>query len=76
MTLFPLILIIHITYEKEHVFTIIKNFPLGLGSLIIYSLTVSIVYPIYGVFLGTVISLIAASVYLIMFFFFSRRINK
>jgi len=76
MTLFPLILIIHTTYEKEHVYTIIKNFPLGLGSLIVYSLTVSIVYPKYDIFLGTVISLIAATVYLIMFFFVTRQINK
>ena len=31
--LFPLMLIVHLTYDKAHVHTIIKNFPLGLGSL-------------------------------------------
>ena len=66
-TLFPLILIVHLTYDKAHVHTIIKNFPLGLGSLISYSLCVSIVYPASGVYIGTVISLAAASVYLLLY---------
>lgn len=66
-TLFPLILIVHLSYDKAHVHTIIKNFPQGLGSLITYSLCVSIVYPISGIYIGTVISLAAASVYLILY---------
>ncbi len=67
ITLLPLILIVHLTYDKEHVHTIIKNFPLGLGSLIIYSLSVSIVYPITGIYVGTLISLAAATIYLLVF---------
>lgn len=67
ITLFPLILIIHITYDKTHVHTIIKNFPLGLGALISYSLAVSIVYPIHGIYIGTLIALVAATVYLIIY---------
>ena len=66
-TLFPLILIVHLTYDKAHVHTIIKNFPLGMGSLITYSLCVSIVYPTSGIYVGTVISLAAASVYLLVY---------
>ncbi len=62
-TLFPLILIVHLTYDKAHVHTIIKNFPLGMGSLITYLLCVSIVYPVSGIYIGTVISLAAASVF-------------
>ena len=66
-TLFPLILIVHLTYDKAHVHTIIKNFPMGLGSLITYSLCVSIVYPASGIYMGTVISLAAASIYLLVY---------
>ena len=66
-TLFPLILIVHLSYDRAHVHTIIKNFPMGLGSLITYSLCVSIVYPVSGIYLGTLISLVAASVYLIVY---------
>ena len=67
ITLLPLILILHLTYDKEHVHTIIKNFPLGLGALIIYTLSVSMVYPINGIYVGTLISLTAATIYLLVF---------
>ena len=66
-TLFPLMLIIHFTYSKEHVHTIIKNVPIGMFSLIIYSLSISIVYPLYGIYLGTIISFGAATLYLIVY---------
>jgi hypothetical protein len=66
-TLFPLILIVHLTYDKTHVHTIIKNFPQGLGSLITYTLCVSIVYPASGIYIGTLISLAAASAYLLVY---------
>jgi len=65
-TLFPLILIVHLSYDKVHVHTIIKNFPRGLGSLITYCLCVSIFFPAGGVYLGTAISLALASVYLLI----------
>ena len=67
ITLLPLILIVHLIYDKEHVHTIIKNFPPGLGALIMYSLSVSVVYPISGIFVGTLISLAAATIYLLVF---------
>ena len=66
-TLYPLILIVHLTYDQAHVHTIIKNFPQGMGSLISYLLCVSIVYPIIGIYIGTVISLAVASVYLLLY---------
>jgi hypothetical protein len=66
-TLFPLILIVHLTYDKVHVHTIIKNFPQGLGSLITYLLCVSIVYPASGIYIGTLISLAAATIYLLVY---------
>lgn len=67
VTLFPLLLIIHFTYSKEHAHTIIKNVPIGIFSLIIYSLSVSIVYPLYGIYYGTLISLAGATIYLLMY---------
>ncbi len=66
-TLYPLLLIVHLTYDKAHVHTIIKNFPQGMGSLITYLLCVSIVYPLSGIYIGTAISLAAASVYLLLY---------
>ena len=65
--LFPLILIIHINYKKEHVHTLIKNVPIGIFSLILYSLSVSIVYPLYGIYRGTIISFVVATIYLLFY---------
>lgn len=76
VTLFPLILIVHLGYDKAHVHTIIKNFPLGLGSLIVYSLSVSVVYPISGVYVGTLISLAAATLYLLVFRLIAGRVDQ
>jgi uncharacterized membrane protein (GlpM family) len=63
-TLFPLIVIVHLSHDRRHVHTIIKNFPLGLGSLIIYTLVVTVSYPRWGVILGTAAAFAAATLYL------------
>ena len=67
ITLFPLILIVHFTYDTAHVHTIIKNFPIGLGSIIIYSVTLSIAYPAIGIYLGTALSFVTATIYLLVY---------
>ncbi len=67
VTLFPLILIVHFTYSDKHVHTIIKNFPTGLGALIIYVLSVSLSYPRLGIYAGTAVSFAAATAYLIAY---------
>jgi hypothetical protein len=66
-TLFPLMLIIHATYDVGHVHTIIKNYPIGLGSLVVYSLAVSLTYQQHGILKGTLISFAAATIYLIAY---------
>jgi hypothetical protein len=65
--LFPLMLIVHLTYGKAHVHTVIKNFPLGLGSLIVYGLTVALGYPRLGVGWGTAAAFAAATAYLVIY---------
>jgi hypothetical protein len=65
--LFPLMLIVHLTHDKDHVHTIIKNFPLGLWSLIIYGCVVALGYPRMGVGWGTAVAFSAATIYLLGF---------
>ena len=65
MTLFPFILIIHMTYRPAHVHTIIKNFPKGLGALILYAMSVYLLYPRFGIYIGTAAAFGAASLYLV-----------
>lgn len=71
-TLFPLILIIHFTYDKKYVHVMIKNVPVGIFSLVLYSLTVSIVYPQYGIYWGTLLSFGVATLYFIAYQFFRK----
>ena len=66
-TLFPLMLIVHLSYGRPAVNTIIKNFPRGLGSLILYALGVSFVYPRFGVLLGTIVAFTLATAYLVVY---------
>ena len=67
-TLFPLILIIHDAYGKEHVHTIIKNVPKGQWSMVLYVISVFFLYPLLGVYLGTLISYSLVTLYLFVLF--------
>ena len=65
--LLPLVLIVHMTYGKAHVHTIIKNFPHGIGSLVAYGVSVSYLYPAWGVGWGTLTASGIATVYLLIY---------
>ncbi len=75
-TLFPLLIIVHATYGRQHVYTIIKNFPKGLGSLMLYTLGVSIFFPRCGVVMGSVLALVTATVYLVLYALMVMRFEK
>lgn len=74
-TLFPLLLITHFSYGPRATHAIIKNVPHGLGSLIVYSLTVYLTYPQFGVVLGTCISFLMATIYLFFYMFIAKKIK-
>ncbi len=67
IALFPLILVIHLSYGKQYVHTIIKNFPHGLGALIVYTIAVSYLYPRIGIYIGSLVCLGLATVYLLLY---------
>jgi hypothetical protein len=66
MAMLPLCVIVHFTYRVEHVHAMIKNVPKGLGSVLLYSLTVCLTYPALGIYLGTAVAYGAATVYLVL----------
>lgn len=66
VTMLPFVMIIHFTYDSEHVYTILKNVPRGLGSVVIYSLAVVLWYPSCGIYLGTVLAYVFATLYLLL----------
>ncbi len=72
ITFFPFMLIIHLTYGKSLVFTVIKNYPLGLGALICYALTVSQTYATLGIAWGTLVAFAVATCYLVLLSLFMK----
>lgn len=66
VALYPLVLLLHKEYGAETAQTILGNFPYGLWSVISYALTVSLVYPAYGVIWGTLIGFAVATTVLMM----------
>jgi hypothetical protein len=66
MTMLPLLVIIHFSYDPEHVHTVLKNIPKGLGAVVAYSLAVILCYPVCGIYVGTVIAYGLATLYLVL----------
>jgi len=64
VALYPLVFLLHREHGPETARTILGNFPYGLWSVIAYALTVSLVYPIYGVVWGTLLGFAVATVVL------------
>lgn len=66
VALYPLVFLLHQEYGPETARTILGNFPYGLWSVIAYALTVSLVYPVYGVVLGTLLGFAVATAALVI----------
>jgi hypothetical protein len=61
VALYPLVFLLHKEYGAETARAILGNFPYGLWSVIAYALTVSFVYPLYGVVWGTLLGFAVAT---------------
>ena len=64
VALYPLVFLLHREYGAGTARVILGNFPYGLWSVIAYALTVSLVYPLYGVIWGTLLGFAVATVVL------------
>jgi uncharacterized membrane protein (GlpM family) len=67
LTLLPTMLIIHLTYSRDHVHALLRGFPVGMGSVLTYLVTLPWTFGALGVHLGTLTSLLAAFGYLAAF---------
>lgn len=73
---FPLFLVIHWTYGGPAVHTIIKNYPIGMGALVTYSLSVALTYHPLGIVWGTLASFAFATAYLVGFSSLSQTLAR
>ena len=74
VTMYPLLVILHLTQGPVAVATVIKHYPAGLGSLLCYALVVSLSYPSMGVGLGTLLGFVVATAWLGVFTPLQRRL--
>ena len=65
LVVFPLLVLIHLNYGAQRAHTVLKNFPRGLWTVLVYSITISLTYGRYGVFVGTAIGYLAATTVLL-----------
>lgn len=63
-TLLPTLMIIHMTYGSESTHALIRNFPIGMVSIILYILSVPFTFTQFGVYGGTAASLVVSLIYL------------
>ena len=64
ISMFPFLILMHRTYGPGKALTVIKHYPTGLGSLMVYATGVAWFYPSLGLLWGTLLSLGLATVYL------------
>ncbi len=76
VSFFPLMLILHLTYGADVLATTIKHYPDGLGSLAVYTLSVSYLYPMLGIHWGTLVCLALAIGYLVAYGLIRTRITR
>jgi len=72
-TLYPLLLIVHYSYEPRHVHSMVRVYPQGLSACLVYVPAVAYCYPRFGVYWGTALSLAAAALWLSLWSALVRR---
>ncbi|SHF76144.1 hypothetical protein SAMN02745148_03470 [Modicisalibacter ilicicola DSM 19980] len=66
VTMYPFLVILHLTHGAAPVATVIKHYPAGLGSLLWYALCVSLTYATLGPALGTLLGFVVATLWLLL----------
>ncbi len=75
ITLFPLLIVIHLSYSAQDASSIVKSFPQGLPALVIFVLCAWAVFEPLGVPLGMTVSLLAALLWLTALFVLKTRLK-
>ena len=63
-TLLPTLLIVHLTYGPANTHAMIRHFPIGMGSIVLYILSVPWTFSLWGAYGGTAASLAVSTIYL------------
>ncbi|OPX56490.1 hypothetical protein SAMN02745127_01875 [Oceanospirillum multiglobuliferum] len=66
ISMFPFLVLMHRTYGAEKALTVIKHYPTGLGSLMVYATSIAWCYPSLGLLWGTLLSFVFSTLYLLI----------
>lgn len=66
VTMYPFLVILHLTHGVAPAATVIKHYPAGLGSLLCYALCVSLTYTTLGLIWGTLLGFVVATLWLLL----------
>ena len=75
-TVFPLYLIIHWNYGPAPIHTMVRNYPRGMGALLIYCLLLPWAYGSFGLNIGTLVCFAGASLYLLIYGLMAYRLRR
>lgn len=76
ITLFPLILVLHITYAGAEVAAVLKHVPFAMGSVTSFCLAIVFAVPEFGLWWGILLGYGAAATYLMTFSAMTRAFRK
>ncbi|MEQ6918640.1 hypothetical protein [Halomonas aquatica] len=65
VTMYPFLVILHLTHGAAPVATVIKHYPAGLGALLCYALSISLTYERLGLLIGTLAGFVVATAWLL-----------
>ena len=63
-TFLPTLLILHVTYGAAQTHAMMRSFPIGMGSILLFILSVTVTFPTWGVYGGTAASLAISLTYI------------
>lgn len=75
-TLLPTVLILHLTYGTTSTHNVVRNFPVGLGAILLYMLSAPVTLSRWGLVGGIVISLAISVAYLSVIMLWSARRDR
>jgi hypothetical protein len=72
-TVLPTVLVLHYHYGIETISALFREIPLGMLAIVVFSCSVYVTFPQFGVYFGILISYVAAFLYLLFYEFLLRR---
>ncbi|MDF1764447.1 MAG: hypothetical protein P1U57_13640 [Oleibacter sp.] len=71
----PTLVVLHLSYGPGVVASTVRQYPAGLGAMVVYVLAVSYCYQPLGIQLGTLVSLSASVGYLLVYWLIKRKLD-